>query len=251
MPSIPVFTAAAAALLGVERVAGRRLVGIPLAAAGALVLLDPARLETSPRATLGNLLILANCLCYALFLVLQRPLLARLPWRTLIAWCFLFGSLGTLLLSAPALVSTPWSALPASTLLGILYIGLLPTAGAFALNTWAVRRSSPALAAAFTTLQPVLTGALAAFALRESLRGHQAAGFALIVAGLFLVQAAAVPAPPAARRRSPEPGRGSSGPPWRTKRRRSAAGGRPARGRGTWSAPAGPASQCAKPSSRA
>jgi len=96
MPSIPVFTAAAAALLGVERVAGRRLAGIAAAAAGALVLLDPTRLETSRQATVGNLLILGNCLCYAFFLVLQRPLFARIPWRTLIAWSFLFGSLGTL-----------------------------------------------------------------------------------------------------------------------------------------------------------
>jgi drug/metabolite transporter (DMT)-like permease len=188
MPSIPVFTAGVAALAGIERVRGARLAGVLLAAAGALVLLDPARLETSGRATLGNLLVLSNCLCYAFFLVLQRPLFERVPWRTVIAWSFLFGSIGTLALSAPALAATPWSGLPASALAGTLYIGLVPTAGAFALNTWAVRRSSPAMAAAFTTLQPVLTGALAALALGEAVRGHQAIGFLLIVAGLALVQ---------------------------------------------------------------
>lgn len=195
MPSIPVFTAGVAALVGIERVRGARLAGILLAAAGALVLLDPARLETSGRATLGNLLVLSNCLCYSFFLVLQRPLFERVPWRTVIAWSFLFGSIGTLALSAPALAATPWTGLPASALAGTLYIGLVPTAGAFALNTWAVRRSSPAMAAAFTTLQPVLTGALAALALGEAVRGNQAIGFLLIVGGLALVQRDAVRRP--------------------------------------------------------
>jgi len=190
MPSIPVFTAGIAALFGIERVAGRRLWGIVAAAAGALVLLDPTRLDTSSRAALGNLLVLGNCLVYALFLVLQRPLLARVPWRTLIAWSFLFGSLATLTVSAPALAATPWRALPVGTLAGVLWIGLVPTAIAFALNTWAVRRTSPAVAAAFTTVQPVLTALAAAPALGERPNAHQTVGFLLIVAGLALVGAA-------------------------------------------------------------
>lgn len=187
MPSIPAFTAGAALVLGVERVRGRRLLGIALAAAGALVLLDPTRLETSGRATVGNLLILSNCLAYSFFLVLLRPLFVRIPWRTLIAWSFLFGSLATLAVSAPALATTPWSALEPKTLAAVVYIGLVPTAFNFALNTWAVRRSSPALVAAFTTLQPVLTTGLAAALLGERLRTTQAIGFVLIVAGLAVV----------------------------------------------------------------
>jgi drug/metabolite transporter (DMT)-like permease len=187
MPSIPVFTAGAAALLGIERIAGRRLAGVALAAAGALVLLDPARLETGGRATIGNALILSNCLAYSFFLVLLRPLFDRVPWRTLIAWCFLFGSIGTLLVSAPTLARAEWLALTPKAWAGILYIGAVPTAFNFALNVWAVRRSSPALVAAFTTLQPVLTTMLAATFLGERLRLHQGLGFLLIVAGLVVV----------------------------------------------------------------
>ena len=193
MPSIPVFTAAAAAVLGIERVAGRRLAGIVAAALGALVLLDPTRLDTSPEATVGNLLILANCLCYSFFLVLQRPLLARIPWRTLVAWCFLFGSLGTLPVAAPSLAATDWGALSTAAWLGTLYIGVVPTALNFALAMWAVRRSSPAVVAAFTTLQPVFTSALAAAALGEAVRPNQVLGFLLIVLGLALVQRRSTP----------------------------------------------------------
>ena len=188
MPSIPVLTAGAAAILGVERVAGRRLAGIALAAAGAVVLLDPTRLDTGARATIGNALILSNCLAYSFFLVLLRPLLARIPWRTAIAWCFLFGSIGTLAFAAPAMASADWGALSTGARAAVLFIGVFPTALNFALNTWAVRHSSPAVVAAFTTLQPVFTSALAAVWLGESMSANQLAGFALIVLGLVLVQ---------------------------------------------------------------
>jgi drug/metabolite transporter (DMT)-like permease len=76
MPSIPVFTVAAAAILGTERLTERRIAGISLAAVGALVLLDPARLQLGGPASLGNLLVAGNCLCYA-FCFLSRP-----GWRS-------------------------------------------------------------------------------------------------------------------------------------------------------------------------
>ncbi|MCZ7651212.1 MAG: DMT family transporter [Thermoanaerobaculia bacterium] len=192
MPSIPVFTLAAGALLGVEKIGPRRVLGVALAAAGALVLLDPTQLGTGWRASIGNLLILANCLCYAFFLVLLRPLLARLPWRTVVAWTFLFGGVGLVAISLPWLVATEWTALSREAVAGIAYIGLGPTTASFALNTWAVRRSSPSTAAAFTTLQPLLTAGLAAIWLAERPRPVQGVGFLLIVLGLVVAMRAAV-----------------------------------------------------------
>ena len=187
MPSIPVFTVAAAAILGAERLTKRRVVGVGLAAAGALVLLDPARLELGGHATLGNLLVAGNCLCYAFYLVLLRPLLTRLPWRTVVAGAFVTGGSATLLVSLPALSGLDWSAVPSATWWAIAYVGVFPTGGTYALNTWAVRRSSPSLAAAFTTLQPVFTALLAAVYLQERFGWLQAAGFTLIVSGLAVV----------------------------------------------------------------
>jgi drug/metabolite transporter (DMT)-like permease len=195
MPSIPVFTAGVGALFGVERLGGRRLGGLLAAAAGAVVMLDPSGLETGRDATFGNALILANCLSFSFFLVLQRPLLDRVPWRTVIAWSFLFGSIGTLGVAAPALAATDWGALSRGALVGALYIGIVPTALNSALNTWAIRRSSPALVAAFVTLQPVFTSLIAIVVLGEAVRSGQALGFLLIVFGLMLVQRRAAPAP--------------------------------------------------------
>jgi drug/metabolite transporter (DMT)-like permease len=187
MVSVPVLAVGVAALLGVERLGPRRLLGVALAVAGALVLLDPGRLQLGPGVALGNALILTNGLCYASFLVLQRPILERLPWRTVIAWAFLLGGVLVLAAAAPALARLPSAHVSTRTWLGVAYIVLFPTALNYALSTWAVRRSSPALVAAYNTLQPVVACLLAASFLGERFGGLQALGFALILAGLVQV----------------------------------------------------------------
>jgi drug/metabolite transporter (DMT)-like permease len=186
-PSMPVFAAAAAAVLGIERIGPRRLLGIVLSVAGALVLVNPLRLSAHGPAVLGNLLILCNCLCYALFLVLQRPLLERIPWRTLIAWSFVFGGGAVLLVSAPTLASLDYGRVPSGAWWGVAYIVALATVFAYATNTWAVRRSSPALVAAYGTLQPLVAAALAAAFLGERFGWAEGLGFALIAGGLWRV----------------------------------------------------------------
>lgn len=189
MTSLPVFAAAAALLLRIERVVPRRLAGILLSVGGALVLVNPFRFAADPDMAVGNLMILANSLAYALFLVLQRPLLQRIPWRTLIAWSFLFGGGGVLLVSLPWLAALQVAEVPAGAWWGLAYIVALPTVFAYAANTWAVRRSSPAMVAAYSTLQPLVAAVLAATFLGERFGWVEGVGFALIAAGLWLVSA--------------------------------------------------------------
>lgn len=187
MPSIPVYAVAIAALLRIERIGWRRLLGIALAIAGALVVLGPGRLASSSSMVWGNLLILLNCLSYSAFLVLQRPLLERLPWRTTIAWAFLFGSVGVLLVAASDLLRLDVASISGPTWAGLAYIVALPTVFSYAVNTWAVKRSSPSLAATYTTAQPLFAATLASWFLGETLGWREGAGFLLIAAGLLRV----------------------------------------------------------------
>jgi len=187
MPSIPVFAVAVGALLGVERVGWVRAAGIGLAATGALVMVNPLRFSLADGSLSGNLMILGNCLCFATFLVVQRPILRRLPWRTVIAGAFVFGALGMVVVTGPRVAAVELSALPAGVWWGVAYIVLLPTVLSYSLNTWAVRRSSPSLTAAYTTVQPVATAVLAAVFLAEAPGWVQGVGFGLIAGGLWVV----------------------------------------------------------------
>jgi drug/metabolite transporter (DMT)-like permease len=187
MTSIPVFTIGVAALLGIERITPHRLVGIVLSVAGALVLVNPFRFSADHAGALGNAMILGNGLCYALFLVLQRPVVLRIPWRTVIAASFFFGTLGVLPVGMPALLALGPSKVGTGSWLGVAYIILFPTVFAYAASTWAVRRSSPALVSAYNTLQPLVASILAATFLGERFGWGEGIGFALIVAGLWEV----------------------------------------------------------------
>ena len=187
MPSIPVFAVGIGWLTGVERIGRRRLTGVLLAALGAVILLDPRRFTLAEGTALGTLLILLNCLSYSGFLVLQRPLLARLPWRTVIAWSFLFGGTGVALLGGPQLAAAVQTGIEDRVWMGVLYIAVFPTFLGYLVNTWAVRRSSATLAAVYTTVQPLMTASLAALFLAERLGAPQIAGFVLIATGLWLV----------------------------------------------------------------
>lgn len=187
MPSIPVFVALLLLVSGKERPTPLRWGGIALACAGALTLLDWSGAQFGRGALLGNLLLLVNCLAYAIYLVLQRGLLERLHPLTVVAWAFLLGGVGVIAAGTPALARSSPSSLAPGVLAGLLFIAIVPTGVNYALNAWALTRSSPALVAAYTTLQPAAAAALAATFLGERLGWREGAGFALVTAGLLLV----------------------------------------------------------------
>ena len=186
MPSIPAFTVLVALVSGVERVSAGRLLGVLLSMAGALVLLRPHRFALDGTA-LGNLLVLANCLSYAIFLVLQRPMLRRLPPLTVIAWAFAWGGAGLVAVSWPHLAALQPQLFPVALWWKLGYIVVLGAVVVYPMNTWAIGRSSPVLVAAYTTLQPLGTAVLAAVLLGERMGWIEAVSFALIACGLWIV----------------------------------------------------------------
>ncbi|MEJ2367097.1 MAG: EamA family transporter [Acidobacteriota bacterium] len=187
MPSVPVFAAAVAVLFGIEKLNAPRAFGIALAVGGALVMLDITRASFSHDTLVGNLMILLNCLSYALYLVFQRPLLKRLHPMTVVAWAFVFGGTGVVAASIPTMIHMSYSTVPPLAWGGLAYIVLVPTALAYALNSWALTRSSAGLVATYITLQPVADAVLATWLLHEGIGVHEVLGFVLIMGGLIVV----------------------------------------------------------------
>src|SRR5262249_46643917 len=73
--TIPAFTVGVAVLLGRERATVWKLVGLGVALGGALVITGGG---AGSGALLGNVLIVINCLSYAIYLVIARDVLSRL-----------------------------------------------------------------------------------------------------------------------------------------------------------------------------
>lgn len=185
--TIPVFTATFAVLLGVERWRGARFAGIILALAGALALIAvrPADGRHGSNPTLGNTIIVINCLSYALFLVVVRPLTTRYRPMTLVAVLFAIGTLFVAPFGVPAWIELAPRLTGADVAL-LAFILAVPTVGAYALNQLAMRDAEPSLVAAYIYLQPVF-GTLGAILLLGERPGLETAvAAALIFTGLYV-----------------------------------------------------------------
>jgi len=178
---IPVFTAAIAMLTRREPARPLRILGIIVAFAGTLVLVRADRFSFSDEATVGNLMIVGNSLCYATFLVLVRRLAGRVPPLTLVALVFVLAVPFVAPLGIPAWASfTPTR----SDLALLAFIVLVPTIGAYGLNQLALARAEASLVAVYVYLQPLLATAGALIFLGERLDARIAVAGALILGGL-------------------------------------------------------------------
>jgi drug/metabolite transporter (DMT)-like permease len=195
MSSIPVFTLAAAALLRHETLSTRAVAGTLLAGSGALLLLSARGFDWQSRYFRGDLLLLANCLSYSLFLVLSRRILARCEPMTFVAAIFRYGAIPIVLVSIPSLWSFSPSAVTAVAWVSLAAIVLFSTAIPYFLNTWALARTDASRVAAYVFFQPLVASALAILVLRERPGWTTAGAALLILSGLAVSSIRRTPLP--------------------------------------------------------
>ncbi len=201
MSTIPVFTAGFLVVLGRERPTPARVLGLLVALAGALTVALFGRPQAGAFVLElggGELFVITNCLCYALYLVVSRPLFQRYRTETAVTWIFLVGAatLGAWCL-VPSVRELPHA--PPAAILSVVYVLLGPTVGAYFLNGYALRRAPSSLVSVYIYAQPVVAAVLAAFVLHEHITRATLVGGVLIGAGIALTSFGAVRAPPARR----------------------------------------------------
>lgn len=184
--SIPVFAAGTAMALGRERASASRIGGIALACAGALLVVGGEGLQGTGRSLLGALMILANCLAYALYLVISKPDMAHLSARALVARMFTIGSLLMLPIAAVPLWREQWASISPRAWLALILCILGPTVLAYILQAWALRHADSSVVASYTYVQPVLATLLGAVFLGEHIRPIVVAAGLMIFAGVWL-----------------------------------------------------------------
>lgn len=203
MTLIPVYTYAIAVIAGQERFEPTRALGILVALAGVVVLMDPRRFALTDATVIGNLLIVVNTLSYAIYLVISRPILTRIPPLTTISWIFVFGALMIVPLGWWQAGTEAFLVSQRSALI-LAYIVLGPTVSVYALNLWALRRVRSSTVAVFIYLQPIAGVALAWWILGEAVHLRTFVAAALVFTGVALVTLLGADPTRAPRERSPE-----------------------------------------------
>ena len=180
--TIPIFAAAFAIALGMEKPRFRTGAGIVLAIVGVLCLTGIGSIDR------GAVAIALNCLVYALYIVLSKPIIERLGTYTFVAWLFSWGALIMAPLGAPLLArgALSWSGL---AWFYVVFFVAVPTVVAYLLNAWAIGRATPTVVTVYVYLQPVFAALLQFVQLGEGIGARALGATALIVAGVAVVAA--------------------------------------------------------------
>lgn len=184
MATIPVFTLAVAVLLGREAMTGHAGVGVLLAGAGALILLNVQNFDWGNRSIRGNCLLIANSISYSFYLVLSRPILARYRVLTIVSGVFRYGAVPIVLFSASALAGFHPSQVTSLSWGSLVAVVVLCTVLPYLLNSWALARTDASRVAFYVFLQPLIASVLAILILREKLTLRTGTAALLIFAGL-------------------------------------------------------------------
>ncbi len=198
----PIFTLLAAVATRAERGHRLRYVGAIVAFAGVSLVAAGSGLRVDG-AGLGDVMTIAAAACWGWYLALSAPLLATYSPLRLTTWAILAGSA---VLAAPGLVELATgdlSAVGPRHIAAILYSGIVAGGLANVVLFRAIALLGPSRIANLQFLVPALTIVLAALLLGEPILAVQAAGLAVIVAGIVVARRA--PSGAAAGREGPEP----------------------------------------------
>lgn len=184
--TIPIQTMIVALLLGKERFLPMRVAGALVSLVGVVVLVT-GRSTGGDVTVAGDLLVMANTVVYALYLILSRDILARHSPLAVLPWLFGWGFLGAL----PFTGIPPLAGHRPESWVALAVIVLGPTVGTYWLNLVALRTVPSSVVAIFIALQPVVAGALAVPLLGEKPTLRAAFSAVLTLAGVLLATRAA------------------------------------------------------------
>lgn len=178
-----------------ETMTGRQMLGVGLCIAGVLTVIARGEIETflGVRFTVGDLLILAAAIAWAVYSVVIRHRPSALPPTARLAAITIGGlvSLLPFLLLEPA-IGRPY---PLSWYgVGVAaFLALVPGFGAYQAYGYVQRHLGAGPTGLIMYLSPIFTGLLGFLLLGEDLHLYHLAGAALVLPGIFLATRAGLP----------------------------------------------------------
>src|SRR5262249_44733917 len=119
-------------------------VGLAVGLAGVVLFL--AGKQGSPGSLVGDALSLGAAVSFALYGLLNRPLVRAYPPEAYTAYALLAGTLPLLAISLPSALAQHWGTISLWSWVGIIYMVVLPVYVAYMLWNWAIARRGAAAA---------------------------------------------------------------------------------------------------------
>ena len=191
LASMPLWSLVFGRLIARERLSTRESLGVVLSVCGVAIVFARRALSPGVEASrLGDILMIVTAICGALYGVFSRRMLAKYEGVTVTFYAMLIGTLALVPFAAAERGLGAIAAASTTTRLLVAFVGVLGGGVAFALWTTALRTLSPTRVAVYLNLNPLVATVLAATLLHERLTNVFILGFATVIAGVALVNAA-------------------------------------------------------------
>ncbi len=190
MSMSPIFIAVLGSLFGMERIRWSGWAGIFVAFLGLYLVVfgHPGAPSLGSESLTGDLFILAANLCWAVFTVFSRPLLARMSPIKLTTLTFALGALFYIPAGAHDIAATAWGRLSPGGWAGLLYSAVFSFAVGYVFWQSSVKRVGSTKTGIFGYITPVFAVIIAHIFLAEEVHLSQAAGVLVIFLGFYLTR---------------------------------------------------------------
>jgi drug/metabolite transporter (DMT)-like permease len=198
----PIVTAILSVAVGHEQLSKRVWTGVVIACAGIILVIGAGSGTGGGRETvLGDLLMIAATVAWAVYSVGSRDLIRYYGAVAVTAWSLWAGTAGMVLIGLPDVLSMDLTSLDARRWSAVGYAGALSVGVAYILWSYGVRHLGNTRTATYSNLVPVIAVAVAWLWLGERPGAGQLLGATIIIAGVMLAQTRdrpRAPAPPRA-----------------------------------------------------
>ena len=186
----PIMTMCIAALFLHEPITLKKAGGVAMSFAGVMLLIFNSFHATGgveQTKPLGVVLILMNCLTFALYLGAFRPLIARYSVVTFMKWSFLVSLLVSLPFSTKDFATAQWSDIPSNVVWEVAYVIFFATFVAYFLIPFGQKRIRPTLVSMYSYIQPMLAAVVSICIGQDTVTWQKITAALLVFSGVAVV----------------------------------------------------------------
>jgi len=190
LATTPIFIILFGAVLNVERITSRIVQGVILSFSGVLmIILGSGRIPTlTDQSIIGDLMVVANPICWSIYTVLSKPMLKQYSPLKLTGLTMAIGTIPLVLVAIPSLGAQDWGAISTNAWLGLAFSAVFAIGIGYVIWYTGVRHIGSARTSLYDNLVTVFAVASAWILLAESMTVIQIAGAVLVFLSLYLVR---------------------------------------------------------------
>jgi len=184
----PIMVLVLACSIGLEALTIPKFVGMLVAFGGVAILTTAKGGAGSPKAWLGDLILLAGSAFFAAYTILVKEVADKFDALTINALAYVIGVPLLAPFTMPALHEVHWGEVPSGAWWALAYAVFFGSILPYIIFAWAMTELTAARVAAFGYFQPLIATGFGVWMLHEKLSVRLLIGGVLILGGLYLTE---------------------------------------------------------------